>query len=80
MAVHVIPELGAKIGSLKNRRNGREWMWSPPGGVMLRRNKTGDPFPENTLSAAELAQQPLASGLFYVRVGVCGIEAFEFAG
>ena len=27
--VGVVPELGAKIISLKNLRSGREWMWHP---------------------------------------------------
>jgi len=47
--VRVIPALGAKVSSLISRRTGREWMWSPPGGASLHRNRTGDPFPESTL-------------------------------
>ena len=31
----VVPELGAKIVSLKNRRTGREWMWHPPDGLKI---------------------------------------------
>ncbi|HEU5122454.1 MAG TPA: hypothetical protein VFW05_00165 [Verrucomicrobiae bacterium] len=44
LAVAVVPELGARIISLRNRRTGREWMWHPPGGLKLFRNRSGDPF------------------------------------
>lgn len=47
--VAVVPELGAKIISLKNRRTGREWMWHPPGGLKLFRNYPGDDFSESPL-------------------------------
>jgi len=40
----VVPELGAKIISLKNLRTGREWMWHPSGGLKLFRNRLGDDF------------------------------------
>jgi len=40
----VVPELGARIISLKDRRTGREWMWHPPGGLHLFRNRPGDDF------------------------------------
>ena len=40
----VIPELGAKIISLKNRHTGREWMWHPDGGLRLFQNCPGDDF------------------------------------
>ena len=42
----VVPELGAKIISLKDLRTGREWMWHPPGGLKLFRNLPGDDFPK----------------------------------
>ncbi len=51
--LRILPELGAKISSLINRRTGREWMWSPPGRLRLHRNKTGDPFPESTVLGAD---------------------------
>jgi hypothetical protein len=45
----VIPELGAKIVSLKNLRTGREWMWHPAGGFKLFRNRFGDEFSRSPL-------------------------------
>jgi hypothetical protein len=47
--VAVVPELGAKIISLKNLRTGREWMWHPPGGLKLFRNSPGDDFCKSPL-------------------------------
>jgi galactose mutarotase-like enzyme len=40
----VVPELGARIISLKDLRTGREWLWHPAGGPRLFRNRTGDNF------------------------------------
>ena len=45
----VVPELGAKIISLKNLRTGREWLWHPQGGLKLFRNRAGDDFSESPL-------------------------------
>ena len=45
----VVPELGAKIISLKNRRTGREWMWHPDGGLRLFRNCPGEEFSSSPL-------------------------------
>jgi galactose mutarotase-like enzyme len=42
--VAVVPELGAKIISLKNRRTHREWMWHPAERLKLFRNRPGDDF------------------------------------
>jgi len=42
--VAVVPELGAKIISLKNLRTGREWLWHPTGGPTLFHNGPGDDF------------------------------------
>jgi hypothetical protein len=42
--VAVVPQLGAKIISLKNLRTGREWMWHPHGGLKLFRNHAGADF------------------------------------
>ncbi|TAL07549.1 MAG: hypothetical protein EPO07_00035 [Verrucomicrobia bacterium] len=47
--VAVVPELGAKIISLKDLRTGREWMWHPPGGLKLFRNPPGDDFSKSPL-------------------------------
>ncbi len=49
----VVPELGAKIISLKNLRTGREWMWHPPGGLKLFRNHPGDAFSKSPLAGAD---------------------------
>jgi hypothetical protein len=49
----VVPELGAKIVSLKNLRTGREWMWHPPGGLKLFRNRPGDDFSQSPLAGAD---------------------------
>jgi galactose mutarotase-like enzyme len=51
--IHVAPELGAKIISLKNLETGREWMWRPPGPFRLFRNEPGDPFERSTLTGAD---------------------------
>jgi hypothetical protein len=40
----VVPELGAKIISLKNLRTEREWLWHPAGGLKLFKNQAGDDF------------------------------------
>ncbi|HWD94322.1 MAG TPA: hypothetical protein VG938_18470 [Verrucomicrobiae bacterium] len=42
--VAVVPQLGAKIVSVKDRRTGREWMWHPPHGPILFNNGPGDDF------------------------------------
>jgi hypothetical protein len=47
--VAVVPELGAKIISLKNLETGREWMWHPPGGPRLFRNHPDDDFSKSPL-------------------------------
>ena len=47
--IAVVPELGAKIISLKNLETGREWMWHPPGGLKLFRNRPGDDFSKSPL-------------------------------
>ena len=45
----IVPELGAKIISLKNRRTGREWMWYPATGLKLFQNWPGDAFSNGPL-------------------------------
>ena len=47
--VVVLPELGAKVLSLRNLRSGREWMWSPPEGAVFRALPLGSPFEESSL-------------------------------
>jgi len=42
--IAVVPELGAKIVSVKDRRTHREWMWHPPHGPVLFHNSPGDDF------------------------------------
>src|SRR5690242_16142349 len=49
LEVAVVPELGAKIISLKNLRSGREWMWHPPGELELFYNSPGDNFSSSPL-------------------------------
>jgi galactose mutarotase-like enzyme len=45
----VVPELGARIISLKDLRSGREWLWHPAGGRKLFRNRAGDNFESGPL-------------------------------
>jgi hypothetical protein len=47
--VSTVPELGAKIVSLKNLRTGREWMWHPAAGLKLFRNQPRDDFSASPL-------------------------------
>ena len=49
----VVPELGAKIISLKNLRTGRQWMWHPPAGARLFANRPGDAFAHSPLVGAD---------------------------
>jgi hypothetical protein len=49
----VVPELGAKIISLKDLRTGREWMWHPADGLKLFRNRPGDDFSQSPLAGAD---------------------------
>jgi len=49
----VVPELGAKIISLKNLQTGREWMWHPSDGLRLFRNRPGDDFSQSPLAGAD---------------------------
>lgn len=51
--VVVVPELGAKLLSLRNRQSGREWMWTPPDGGALFRNRLGDLFDDSTKIGAD---------------------------
>jgi galactose mutarotase-like enzyme len=49
----IVPGLGAKIISLKNLRNGREWLWHPPEGLKLFRNHSGDDFSASPLAGID---------------------------
>lgn len=49
VSVAVVPELGAKVVSLRSVENGREWLWRPPGSLRLFRNRPGDDFARSTL-------------------------------
>jgi hypothetical protein len=51
--ISVVPELGAKIVSLKNLRTGREWLWHPPDGLKLFRNQSGDDFSKSPLAGLD---------------------------
>lgn len=45
----VVPELGAKIISLKNLRTGREWLWHPKDKLELFKNSSRDEFSASPL-------------------------------
>lgn len=47
--VAVVPELGARIITLRDLRTGRDWLWHPPGDMKLFRNFPGDPFERSPL-------------------------------
>ena len=49
LEISLVPELGAKIISLVNRRTGREWMWQPEGERKWFRNALGDDFAASTM-------------------------------
>lgn len=49
LQIVVIPDLGAKIVSLKNLCSGREWMYNPNGSPNLFRNRPDDDFARSPL-------------------------------
>lgn len=49
----VVPELGAKIISLKNLRTRREWLWHPAGQLKLFRNHPRDDFSASPLAGID---------------------------
>ena len=49
----VVPELGAKIISLKNMRTRREWLWHPAGHLKLFRNPLRDDFSASPLAGID---------------------------
>lgn len=53
VGVSVIPELGAKLLSLRLLSSEREWLWRPPGPLRLFRSRPGDDFASSTLIGAD---------------------------
>jgi galactose mutarotase-like enzyme len=53
LEVVVMPELGAKVLSLRNLRSGREWMWTPPEGAVFQPMPKNAPFEESSLVGAD---------------------------
>ena len=51
--IRVVPQLGSKICSLRDRIAAREWMWQPPGPLRYFSNRTGDGFADSTLIGAD---------------------------
>ncbi len=47
--IMAVPELGARVISLKRLRTGREWLWHPDGGRKLFRNAAGESFERSPL-------------------------------
>ncbi len=59
--VAMVPALGAKIVSLRNRVTGWEWMWRPPTGLKLFRNCPGDDFARSTMTGWDECLPTIAS-------------------
>lgn len=53
LEVVTIPDVGAKVYSLRNQRTGREWMWSPPDTRTLYPQPTGTAFDQSSLIGAD---------------------------
>lgn len=53
LQIAVVPELGAKIISLKNLQTGREWLWHPKKELTLFRNHPGDDFSISPLAGID---------------------------
>jgi galactose mutarotase-like enzyme len=49
----VVPELGAKIVSLKNLATDREWLWHPTSELRLFKNQPGDEFSQSPLTGVD---------------------------
>ena len=47
LSVEIVPQLGARIVSLKNVRTGREWCWHPGSELQLFANRYGDVFADS---------------------------------
>jgi len=50
VGIEVVPELGAKVISLRDLVTGCEWMWHPPAGMKLFGNRPGDDFSASTMT------------------------------
>lgn len=68
LEVQVVPELGAKIISLRNRRTGREWLWHPARGRRLFRNRLGDDFSQSPLVGVDECLPTIASCAAWGRI------------
>ncbi|MGH7944835.1 MAG: hypothetical protein ACREF9_07480 [Opitutaceae bacterium] len=53
VTIAIVPELGAKLLSLRLLSSEREWLWRPPGALRLFRNTLGDDFTRSTLIGAD---------------------------
>ncbi len=53
VTVVVIPELGARLLSLRDNQSGRDWLWRPDGDLRLWRNRLDDPFTQGTFAGAD---------------------------
>ena len=53
LSVSVVPELGARIVSLRDKQSGRDWLWRPSGPLKLWRNHRGDSFSKGTFVGAD---------------------------
>lgn len=53
VSLSVVPDLGAKLISLKDLRTGREWMWHPDGGLKLFTNHSHDDFSKSPLAGLD---------------------------
>ena len=59
--IALVPELGAKVISLRNLATGCEWMWHPPAGRKLFRNRLGDDFAASTMTGWDECLPTIAS-------------------
>jgi galactose mutarotase-like enzyme len=59
--LEIVPELGAKIISLKNLRTERQWLWHPPDSLKLFRNRAGDDFYKSPLVGIDECFPTIAS-------------------
>jgi galactose mutarotase-like enzyme len=53
VAVEIVPQLGARLLSLRNRRTHEEWMWRPTDSRPLARHPLGLAFEHSTLAGAD---------------------------
>ncbi len=53
VSVQVVPQCGAKIISLKDRRADREWLWRPGNELKLFSNPRGDSFARSPLTGID---------------------------